>query len=188
MFDLATRPVPATAAQLEPGVAFDLRLTASQGATNYSWSNYATATGLPVVTVDVLQAYAIAVEDTLQTAIIHSLFSDARAGDGDGIDVRSKGRRGWVGDEYQGADDHYGSLLWTVLVGKVTDDVLERTRFYAEEALAWMVRDGIAASVVVEALWVGDVLAIRPQIFKPDHVAPVYDVLWGTTMRRGAAA
>ena len=48
----------------------------------------------------------------------------------------------------------------------------------------------IASRVDVEASWVGerqDRLALRITIYRPDQVQPVYDVLWGTTIRRGTA-
>jgi phage gp46-like protein len=191
MFDIATRPVPASVAQVNPGVPFDWRLAAPLPAAAYPWTDYSTPSGQSAGQVDVLATYAIALEDTLQTAIVHSLFTDARAGDGEGVTLLSRDRRGWVGDDFQAAGDSYGSLLWLVLIGKHTDDLAERARFYAAEALAWMVRDGVASRVVVEATWVddplGDRLALRPQIYQSSHVSPVYDVLWGTTIRRGAS-
>jgi phage gp46-like protein len=187
MFDIATRPVPVTTAQAEPGVPFDWRLGMPLPAANFPWVNYSASDGVPVSSVDVLQTFSLALEDTLQTAIGLSLFSDGRAGDGEGIGLPSGDRRGWVGDEFQDGGDSFGGLLWLVLSGKVMDDVLARAKFYATEALGWMVRDGIAANVVVDVAWVNDRLTIRPQIYKADQLAPVYDVLWGTTLRRGAS-
>lgn len=192
MFDIATRPVPASVSQVNPGVPFDWRLGVPLPASNYAWTDYSTDSGQPAGQVDVLATYAIALEDTLQTAIVHSLFTDARAGNGEGVTLMSRDRRGWVGDDFQTPGDRYGSLLWLVLVSKQTDGQLELARFYAAEALAWMVRDGVASKVVVEAQWVpdamGDRLALRPQIYQTEQPSPVYDVLWGTTIRRGAAA
>lgn len=188
MFDLATRPVPATALQLEPGVAFDLRLTPRAAAENITVTDYGNlSTGSAVPTVYPVQSYAIALEDTLQTALILSLFSDARWRDGDGPKPPGRDLRGWVGDDFQAAGDAFGGLLWVVLSSKVDDDTPRLAEFYAGEALAWMVRDRLAERVVVEASWVDDRLAIRPQIYQAGRANPVYDVLWGTTLRRGAA-
>ncbi len=187
MFDLATRPQPARDAAAVFGVPFDLRLTAPAPASTYPWSDY--GTGLPVPQVDVLETFALQLEDTLQTAVILSLFTDARAGRDDVLPLNQTNRRGWVGDEFMGVDgvDAWGSLLWLVYIGKATADALETAQFYAHEALAWMVRDGIASRVEATAQWVGpnlDRLAVRPVIYRPDQVAPVYDVLWGTSVRR----
>ena len=133
----------------------------------------------------------MALEDTLNTAIILSLFTDRRAGRDDRLPLNDTDRRGWLGDEFMGSDqaDAWGSALWIWAVGKTTDQTLEGARFAAEESLAWLIRDGIAERVEVTASWVGerrDRLAVRPVIYKPGQVAPVYDVLWGTSIRRFA--
>lgn len=185
MFDLATRPQSASAAAVV-GVPFDLRLTVPSAPAAYPWTDY--ATGQPVPRADVLATYALELEDTLQTAVILSLFTDARAGQDDALPFNQTDRRGWVGDEFMGADaDVWGSRLWLLYSSKSNADVLEMAAFYAREALGWMVRAGIAASASATAMWVGersDRLAVRPMIYKPGQLAPVYDVLWGTSVRR----
>jgi phage gp46-like protein len=196
MFDIATRP------SLSSGIAslavpFDWRLTAPLAAATYPWTAFSTPEGVPQANVDVLATYALALEDTLQTAISLSLFTDARAGDDDVLPLGATDRRGWVGDEFMAesfdsAVDTWGSLFWLLYTGKATADIVQQAKFYGQEALAWMVRNGVASQVVVDALWVpagdADRLAIRPQIYKADKVKPIYDVLWGTTVRRGASS
>lgn len=180
MFDLATVPQPNRVnAAVLVGVPFDWRLTA------------------PVLAGDaeVLDTYALQLEDTLNTAVILSLFTDRRAGRDDQLPHNVTDRRGWVGDEFMGSGfdargDEWGSGLW-LLTGKATADVLEHARFAVREALAWLVRDGIASRIDVAAEWVGergDRLAVRPTIYKADQVRPVYDVLWGTSVRKWASA
>lgn len=190
MFDIATRPsTPSSGAP--SGVPFDWRLVSPLPATDHPWTHYGAPDGVPEAYVEQLQTYAVELEPTLQTAIIQSLFTDRRAGRDDVLPRGVVNRRGWVGDEFVSPDDAWGSHLWLLWSGKSTVDVLERARFAAQEALAWMVRTEVASRVVVTAEWVdgatGARLAIRPQIYQPERSTPVYDVLWGTTITRGAA-
>jgi len=192
MFDLATRPQPSTtSAAAVFGVPFDLRLALPTEARSFPYTDYLSATGAPQSGVDQLAAYSVALEDTLNTAIILSLFTDRRAGADDTLPLNQTERRGWVGDEFMGTTDktdQWGSMLWLCMTGKVDELTLERARFAAQEALAWLIRDGIASQITVSTEWVNDRLAVRPTIYKTDQVAPVYDVLWGTSIRRGAQA
>jgi phage gp46-like protein len=195
MFDVATRPQPASLnAGAVFGVPFDWRLTAPLPASPYAWSDFGSSTGEPQRYADPLATYALQVEDTLQTAIILSLFTDRRAGPDDRLPLNETNRRGWVGDAFMpttaGAPrDDWGTLLWLCYAGKVTADVLPFAEFTCKEGLAWLVREGIASRVLVTAQWAGeraDRLAVRPQIYQPGQVSPVYDVLWGTSIRRFA--
>lgn len=193
MFDVATRPQPNTVdAASVFGMPFDWRLVTPGPAVSYPWKDFVQPNGVPVVYADVLATYSVELEDSLQTAVILSLFTDRRAGLDDKLPQGETDRRGWVGDEFTTDDfdsrpDPWGSLLWTCYGGKSSQELLERARFAATEALDWMVRDGIASRVSVVAQWVGerqDRLAVRPSIYKLGQVAPVYDVLWGTSVKR----
>ncbi len=192
MFDLATRPQPnAASAAAAFGMPFDLRLVVPTARRRYPWTDYLHASGAPQPGVDLLSMYSVDLEDTLATAVILSLFTDRRAGRDDPLPARETNRRGWVGEEFMGdaQAEGWGSGLWLCAAGKSVVDVLERARFAAHEALAWLVRDGIASHITVTAEWVGerrDRLAVRPQIYQPGQVQPVYDVLWGTSIRRAA--
>lgn len=190
MLDLATRPQPnALKAGAVFGVPFDWRLVLPQPATPYPFTDFASTTGVPVKSTELLATYAMELEDTLATAIIISLFTDKRAGADDKLPLNETNRRGWVGDEFMATDatlrrDNWGTLLWLIYIGKVTSDIPAFAEFTCKEGLAWLVRSGIASRVAVTAEWVGDRLAIRPQIYKPDQTTPVYDALWGTSIRR----
>lgn len=84
----------------------------------------------------------------LKTAVFLSLFLDAPALPGD--DVPDHGtRRGFWADAYSPDRDITGSRLWLLSRSKVTAGSIVDAKTYAEEALAWMVRDGVARSVVV---------------------------------------
>ncbi len=188
MFDIATRP------QLDPDLAADIymdwRLARAPGVASYPSTNYVTTNRIPSTSTVVLATYTLELEDTLATAIVQSLFTDARAGRDDVLPAGAS-RRGWVGAEFlgqvDGQVDSWGSLLWLLRYSKSTVNVLGQAELYAREALAWLVRDGIAERVTAAAQWVGDAqqrLALRPQIYKPDNPLPVYDVLWGTSLMR----
>lgn len=197
MFDIATRPPsPGASVTTLVGVPFDWRLAVAGGVRAWPGTDYGDGSTAPVaLEPELLTMYAMELEDSLATAVVISLFSDRRAGVDDALPLNVTDRRGWVGEAFvsQAATgdetDAWGSLLWLLLVSKATVDVLERARFAAEQSLRWMVRDGIADRVVVTAEWVGpraDRLAVRPTIYKPDQTSPVYDVLWGTSLRRWA--
>ena len=49
------------------------------------------------------------------------------------------------------AGDRIGSRLWLLSREKQLAGVLDRARHYAEEALAWLVEDGVATAVSVTA-------------------------------------
>lgn len=185
MFDIATTP------QATTGAPFDWRLCVPAPVAAMTWTDYAQVA--PVQGVTQLAAYAVQLDDTLQTAIILSLFTDRRASADDLLPNGVTNKRGWLGDAFMGEQgDVWGSRLWLCYGGKVADDLLERARFAAKEALAWLVRDGIAGRVDVSSEWVpsgtgrADRLAVRPVIYQSSNKSPIYDVLWGTSIRRFA--
>lgn len=192
MFDVATRPQPNTqSAGAVFGVPFDWRLTTPGPAAAYPLTSLANYSGTQSKEAVLLATYAMELEDTLATAIVISLFTDKRAGIDDRLPLNETNRRGWVGSEFMAqsataGQDDWGTLLWLIYIGKVTADVPAFAEFTCKEALAWLVKSGIASRVTVAAQWVGDRLAIRPQIYKPEQTTPVYDALWGTSIRRFA--
>lgn len=193
MFDLAIRPQPnATSAAAVFGVPFDLRLVRPTAPRPLPWTDYLSPTGAPQPQTEVLQVYSLELEDSLSTAVILSLFTDRRATRDDTLPLGQVDRRGWIGDELlaNGQDeDAWGSALWLCMTGKADSATLERARFAAQESLAWLLRDGVASRVDVTTEWVGeraDRLAVRPVIYQGGQVEPVYDVLWGTSIRRWA--
>lgn len=193
MFDVATRPQPNSLnAAAVFGVPFDWRLTLPAAPSSFPWTDFSSPSGVPQQCADMLATYALQLEDTLQTAIILSLFTDKRASADDKLPLNETNRRGWVGDEFMPGSaatsrDDWGTLLWLCYIGKVTGDIPGFAEFTCKEGLQWLVRDGIASRIAVTAQWVGeraDRLAVRPQIYQPQQASPVYDVLWGTSVRR----
>jgi phage gp46-like protein len=126
----------------------------------------------------------LATDDGMRTAILISLFSDARAADDETLPEAGGDRRGWWGDAYARdvrpdagtARDvnRIGSLLWLLSRSKITARTLAQATQACEEALAWLVRDGIASAVrvVIEAQvrtgqQTPDLMAIAVEIDRP---------------------
>lgn len=129
-----------------------------------------------------LEQFALAADDGLETAVILSLFSDARARDDDVLPLGQTDRRGWWADAWPTvAGDRFGSRLWLLRASKQLQQSLNAARDFAEEALAWLVEDGVATRVEVETFIPRDeVLGMIVRIFRPDGtVTPIrFESLW----------
>lgn len=126
----------------------------------------------------------LATDAGMRTAILISLFSDARAADDEELPEPGSDRRGWWGDAFarEARPDagtardvnRIGSLLWLLSRSKITTRVLTQAQQACEEALAWLVRDGIASAVrvvVMAQTRIGqqtpDLMAIAVEIDRP---------------------
>jgi len=91
----------------------------------------------------------------LKTAVIISLFSDRLAAADDVIPdatgATPPDRRGWWADN--DSDGPIGSRLWLLTREKRTEATRQRAEFYAEEALQWLIADGVAQRIDVSAEW-----------------------------------
>lgn len=121
-------------------------------------------------------------DDGLNTAILVSLFSDRRARTDDQLPGASDDRRGWWADAYPQIDgDLIGSRLWLLSREKELAETLRRAREYAQEALDWLVADGIAARVeVTPSVPRRGVLQLAVAVRRADGRQEnyQYDVLW----------
>lgn len=90
-------------------------------------------------------------DDGLQTAVIISLFTDRRLPDGVAHPDGAADRKGYWGDLAESDGYQWGSLLWTLYRQVITDTVITNCRQFCEDALQWMIDDGIAESVTVTA-------------------------------------
>jgi phage gp46-like protein len=85
-------------------------------------------------------------QDDLIRAVLNSLFSWARAEDDDELPGISK--FGFWADTYADEEgDKFGSRLWLLSRAKMTDENLAKAEEYAEEALQWMIDDGVATEI-----------------------------------------
>ncbi|NKB37848.1 MAG: hypothetical protein GKR93_11880 [Gammaproteobacteria bacterium] len=102
-----------------------------------------------------LKTSQLEADDGLATAVILSLFTNRLANDDDVLPNGSDDKRGWWADAYPDiAGDNIGSRLWLLEREKDEQSVVNLAREYAEEALQWMLDDGVASRVDVVAGWV----------------------------------
>ena len=100
--------------------------------------------------------------------VVTSLLTDRRADDEDELPVEGE-RRGWWADTY-GDDDGFGSKLWLLNRATINQVTLTRAKGHAEEALAWMIEDGVASQVRVTAERHGDDgFALQVELARDDN-------------------
>lgn len=86
--------------------------------------------------------------DNLSRSVVISLFTWQRASQSDEVD--NDQRMGWWGDTFaENKGDKIGSKLWLLLRQKVTDETLLRAQEMADDALQWLVEDGICTEISV---------------------------------------
>lgn len=141
-----------------------------------------------------LDTGALQADAGLETAVVISLFTDRRAEPDDELPDGSADRRGWWGDvspprvNGRAVDgDRIGSRLWLLGREKQLQSVVERARQYAEEALQWMIDDGICEriEVIAEIVRTG-VLGLGITIYRPnvDAVSFRFDHAWSAQAER----
>ena len=117
----------------------------------------------------------------LQTAVVISLYTDARASV-DEIPDGQEDPRGWWGDGVSNPQQrNIGSKLWFLDRSKITDEVVEQSRAYTLDALQWMLDDGIAENITVEAERFDlQTIRISIDILRPqtETVNFKFDLLW----------
>lgn len=104
--------------------------------------------------------------EPLVRAVLISLFTWRRANP---ADVLPAGERfGWWGDSFATVPgDRIGSRLWLLSRAKLLPETTAQAKEYAQEALQWLVDDGVAARVEVEAERQGlSTLALACRIYK----------------------
>lgn len=120
------------------------------------------------VTIDGVTANTgMAPEDNLVRAAVISLFTWRRA---NADDVTDGQKMGWWGDlTTEVANDRIGSRLWLLSREKMLPATINRAREYAQEALAWMIEDGLASRVEVQAERFGQGgIALTATIYRSD--------------------
>lgn len=92
----------------------------------------------------------MALRDALPRAVIISLFTWGRAKADD--QLPGTDRMGWWGDSFALVpNDRIGSRLWLLARSSITTRTVSLAKEYAQEALAWLVKDGVASKVTVLA-------------------------------------
>jgi phage gp46-like protein len=120
-------------------------------------------------------------DDGLETAVLRSLFEDARI-ETEELPPGEKSLGGFWGDAVENDDNiPSGSKLWLLNRGKLTDETLEQAREYSEQALQWLVDDGVAESVTVTTERINlNTLGIGIEIQRPgeDRKSSRFDFVW----------
>jgi phage gp46-like protein len=139
--DIATLwSVPAGTGDWAPSIAQSLIWTDEKG------NAILDQTGQPVAASFTAGTGLVAGDDLL-TAVLISLFTDAQAETDDTIPDGSDDPRGWWGGAI-------GSKLWLRMRSKALPVTLALVKHDIEQALAWLISDGVAASVTVLTAWV----------------------------------
>lgn len=126
-------------------------------------------------------------DEGLRTAIAISLFTDRRALEEE-LPLGELDRKGWWADQFADIEgDQIGSKLWLLRREKQTEETRLKARDYALEALQWMLDDGLAHGVDVEAEFVDrGVIGLRVAIQKPQgEVTFSYIFNWNAEAARG---
>lgn len=112
----------------------------------------------------------LAIDGGLSSAVVIALFTDKRAS----ADAPDNTVRGWWGEP---AGDPWGSRLWELTREKTVPAVLPRIEEAARDALEWLITEGIAAEVQVEAFIV-DSERVRLKLTLKRGSAPNWAELW----------
>lgn len=135
-----------------------------------------------------IESMLLAQDDGLTTSVLQSLFTDRRAEPDDVIPGGAEDLRGtWLDAFADEEGDRMGSRLWLLERAKLLPETVTRMREYCEEALEWMVRDGVAKSVAVETWIVRNyptgIIGAQIDIVKPDGTTTRYkfDKLWSAS-------
>jgi phage gp46-like protein len=110
----------------------------------------------------------------LPRAVIISLFTWGRARPDD--ELPGTERMGWWGDSYPAIpNDRIGSRLWLLARTKITVHTPKQAKEFADEALAWLIVDGVASQVIADAERGGmEQISLRTQIVRGN--APTLDM------------
>lgn len=136
---------------------------------------------------------ALVTDDGLRTAILISLFTDARApADALLADAGDDPRGWWADAELARPDDSIGSTLWLLRRAKNLPGSVEQARQAARAALDWLIRDGIAQQITVSASAEGSpatLLAISVVLDRPAGPGRQrYDFTWEASTGKVTAA
>lgn len=120
-------------------------------------------------------------DDGLETAVAISLFTDRRVSEDEARPEHKTDRRGWWADETLPDNDQLGSYLWLMAREKITSDSIKKAKGYAQDALAWMVTDGVAEEITVAVTREGlHGLVLTIKILQPKNVVHQYLMAWNS--------
>ena len=132
-------------------------------------------------------------DDSLESAVLISLYTDKRAGEDDLLpDSRNTNDvRGWWGDQLVPftEGDEIGSKIWLLSREKTTTQVYIKLENYIRDALQWMVDDEILTKIDVaierqNPLPENNTLAFEIKLYKIDDriVSLNYSYQWDNSL------
>ena len=127
----------------------------------------------------------IASVDGLETAIITSLFTDARTSSGEV--PAAYNRRGFSGNLLRIDDDYeLGSELWVLDQARLDQKTENRAKDFTYKCLLWMISIGLVESIEVSVVK-QDVrgVFIGIELFKASNLVERYTTLWRSTSSIG---
>lgn len=132
----------------------------------------------------VLEGNDLALDLTLVTPSLASLFTDARAALEDELPGRDDDRRGWWAEALLPGEEAelFGSKLWLLERAKLTNDTLGSAEVYAREAFAWLLERGIVERVDAVASRL-DVYAMLLEVTLVRGNATARPELWDETAK-----
>ena len=117
-------------------------------------------------------------EDSFDSTLIVSLFTDARADENE-VPV-PEDRRGWIGN--LGYSFQIGSKLWLYSQSRVTPALVSAVRSEVQSALDFYVTDGLVKSIDVTAEMIGSGVSFSVTINRHNSkVDTRYFELWNNT-------
>lgn len=135
----------------------------------------------------VLEDAGLLDEGGLESAVMVSIFTDRRV-TAEEAAASGGDRRGWWAESdslrEDGDRDKMGSRLWLLEGRPISSATLNRAAEYVEEALAWMVVDGIVSRVDVDTVRLGVwSIGIEVALYRPasDGEDLAYRKLWEWT-------
>lgn len=105
----------------------------------------------------------------LSSQIMTSLFTDRRANDDDEIPDGTTDPRGWWADAIDGVK--IGSRLWLLERARAIPETFRLAKEYIQEALQWLIDDGVADKIDVEIGTVSggcNIMTFLVSVKKPD--------------------
>ncbi len=127
----------------------------------------------------VVGAGDLAIGSDLESAVLISLFSDARAAPGFVPTDGSSDLRGWWGDFYE--PTVLGSQLWQLNRAVKADGnaLLNQVAGTCRASLQWLISDGVVASVAVTTSWLTpQAMAIGIVIAEPNGLVTAFNYAW----------
>lgn len=125
---------------------------------------------------------ALATDESLETVVLLSLFTDAEATPSEIKAAGLTDQRGWWADADSLRDPavrRRGSKLWLLKRGKTTLETLRRAEGYIKESLQWLVDEGIASSItVVTTRPKPGFIGIDLTLARPNTLLPAFKRLW----------